>query len=186
MKRSEFMRVLLKYVKSLPKDEVENIKSYYDELFTEAGVDLDDEVPDSFGNPKRVALEILAESEYLDEVEVKGERVAKEKKTNKWLIILLAILAVPVGIPAALAVLGGVVSVVLAVLAVIFGIGAMVVAPILVLIFSESLTVPTIVSLLGITIIALGFILLVVALGKWLIGLISQWISRKTLERKVQ
>ena len=27
MKRSEFMRVLLKYVKSLPKDEVENIKA---------------------------------------------------------------------------------------------------------------------------------------------------------------
>lgn len=147
----------------------------------EAGISIQDQVPPSFGNPKRIALEILAESEWEGESPVR----TKKRRSSTIAIIILAILAAPIGIPAIIALLGVIASVVIAVLAVIFGVGVAGLAPIVVLFSAKSLSTATMIFLIGLSLASVGIILLVVALGSYLIRQISRWVSRKTLEKKV-
>ena len=75
MNRRTFMRKLMSYLKNISSTERQNVENFYNEMFDEQGIGLDDEVPKSFGNPKKIAMEILAE-----DIEIEEERNERNGK----------------------------------------------------------------------------------------------------------
>ena len=67
MSRITFMRKLMSYLKNISRTERQNVENFYNEMFDEQGIGLDDEVPESFGNPRKIAMEILAEDIEIEE-----------------------------------------------------------------------------------------------------------------------
>lgn len=189
MTREQYMQTLYRYLSHMPADELEEVRVYYHELFEEAGIGRHDMVPESFGNPKRVALEILADVDMNkgypgDEKKPQASKGFWQRVKENWGIILLAVLAIPVGIPLILAVLGLAVGVIALVGGLIIGMGAMVVAPLVVLVKGVLLTAPTIFFLLGIIVLGIGLLILWVAFIAWLIKVIANAIRKRTREKK--
>ena len=81
MSRRTFMRKLMSYLKNISRTERQNVENFYNEMFDEQGIGLDDEVPESFGNPRKIAMEILAEDIEIEEE--KSERSGR-KKNSFW------------------------------------------------------------------------------------------------------
>ncbi len=75
MSRRTFMRKLMSYLKNISRTERQNVENFYNEMFDEQGIGLDDEVPESFGNPRKIAMDILAEDIEIDDE--KSERSGK-------------------------------------------------------------------------------------------------------------
>lgn len=102
MNRRTFMRKLMSYLKNISSTERQNVENFYNEMFDEQGIGLDDEVPESFGNPRKIAMEILAE-----DIEIEEERNERsgDKKGSFWKkmalvikklsLVLLGILSLP-------------------------------------------------------------------------------------------
>lgn len=99
MNRRTFMRKLMSYLKNISKEERRNIESFYNEMFDEQGIDFDDEVPESFGNPRKVAMEILAEDIEMDEED--RERSGRKKGSfwKKLSLVGLGIFSFPLLVP---------------------------------------------------------------------------------------
>lgn len=99
MNRRTFMRKLMSYLKNISKEERRNIESFYNEMFDEQGIDFDDEVPESFGNPRKVAMEILAEDIEMEEED--SERSGKKKRSfwKKLSLVGLGIFSFPLLVP---------------------------------------------------------------------------------------
>ena len=96
MNRRTFMRKLMSYLKNISSTERQNVENFYNEMFDEQGIDLDDEVPESFGNPKKIAMEILAEDIEIDEE--RNERNVKKNGSfwKKFSLFGLGILSFPI------------------------------------------------------------------------------------------
>lgn len=96
MNKEEFLRILKKKLKSLPKREVDDALMYYEEYFDEAGVDSDYDVLCELSHPSDIASQIL--SEYA----VKGinskQKSIKMGISSLW-FILLAIIVSPIAFP---------------------------------------------------------------------------------------
>lgn len=99
MNRRTFMKKLMSYLKNISKEERRNIESFYNEMFDEQGIDFDDEVPESFGNPRKVAMEILAEDIEMDEED--RERSGRKKGSfwKKLSLVGLGIFSFPLLVP---------------------------------------------------------------------------------------
>ena len=93
------MKKLMSYLKNISKEERRNIESFYNEMFDEQGIDFDDEVPESFGNPRKVAMEILAEDIEMDEED--RERSGRKKGSfwKKLSLVGLGIFSFPLLVP---------------------------------------------------------------------------------------
>ena len=96
MNRRTFMKKLMSYLKNISSTERQNVENFYNEMFDEQGIGLDDEVPKSFGNPKKIAMEILAE-----DIEIEEERNERNGKKNgsfwkKFSLFGLGILSFPI------------------------------------------------------------------------------------------
>lgn len=102
----------------------------------------------------------------------------KEKKSNTWLIIILAIFAAPFGIPFLLVLLGLVVGMVAMIFAVIVAIFAMVIAPLGVMI-RGGLDFPTLLFLLGFVVLGTGLLGVFLPLIPKVFHGLSRWISRR-------
>ena len=96
MNRRTFMRKLMSYLKNISSTERQNVENFYNEMFDEQGIGLDDEVPESFGNPKKIAMEILAEDIEIDEE--RNERNGKKNGSfwKKFSLFGLGILSFPI------------------------------------------------------------------------------------------
>ena len=96
MNRRTFMRKLMSYLKNISTTERQNVENFYNEMFDEQGIGLDDEVPESFGNPKKIAMEILAEDIEIDEE--RNERNGKKNGSfwKKFSLFGLGILSFPI------------------------------------------------------------------------------------------
>ena len=96
MNRKTFMRKLMSYLKNISSTERQNVENFYNEMFDEQGIGLDDEVPESFGNPKKIAMEILAEDIEIDEE--RNERNGKKNGSfwKKFSLFGLGILSFPI------------------------------------------------------------------------------------------
>ena len=77
MSRRIFMKKLMMYLKNISDDERESIKDFYEEMLDDANIGLDDEVPESFGNPRKIAMEILAENIEFEEQNETGYSKSK-------------------------------------------------------------------------------------------------------------
>jgi len=99
MNRRTFMRKLMSYLKNISSTERQNVENFYNEMFDEQGISLDDEVPESFGNPRKIAMEILAEDIEIEEE--RNERHGKKRGSfwKKLSLVALGIFSFPLLVP---------------------------------------------------------------------------------------
>lgn len=120
MRREEFISELRKKLKRLPKDEIENVISYYNEYFEDCEKS-DEEAIKELGSPSLIASQILADYAFDDKKEKRGFGY-------KILLIILAILAAPIGFPLAVAAVAVLCTIAVAVGLVVFTLGVVVIA----------------------------------------------------------
>lgn len=99
MNRRTFMKKLMSYLKNISKDERENVENFYNEMFDEQGIDFDDEVPSSFGNPRKIAMEILADDIEIEEKKSKNNGKKKRSFWKKLSLVGLGIFSFPLLVP---------------------------------------------------------------------------------------
>ncbi len=100
MNRAEFMKKLRSELHKLPEDERNAALEFYEEYFDEAGVENEQQVIESLGNPKKVAAQI--KSEYAMR-QLDNEEIPTAKKgwsAFKWAIV--GICSAPISIPLAI------------------------------------------------------------------------------------
>lgn len=95
MTREQFLLGLRKKLKRLPKSEIENIISYYNDYFEDSEKS-DEEVIKELGSVSSIASQILADYAFDDKKQSRG-------MGHKIVLIILAIFAAPVGLPLAAA-----------------------------------------------------------------------------------
>lgn len=115
MNRQQFMKDLKRYLKKAHPQDVQDALEFYEELFDDAGLRPDDTVPESYGTPKQIALEILAEKTLNDDPKDNPKRMVP-----LW-AIFVAIFAFPIGIPLIIATLAAIFALVVASVAVAIG-----------------------------------------------------------------
>ena len=120
MTRDEFFMQLHEELAGLPRSEVNRIIEYYDEIFI-GGLDdgkTEEEICLSLDNPKDIAGRVRAEIAF-----VRAEQQPSAKSMSTVLIVLLGILALPIGLPIAIAILAVVFSLLVTVVSVVFSLG---------------------------------------------------------------
>ena len=122
MNRADYMAALRRALSVLPEEERANALRYYEEYFDDAGPENETKAIEELGEPAKVAAQILAD--YRELTAVPPAQPIKEKR--RWrgisplLLIVLVLLAIPIGLPlvfgAGATVLGVLLAVVLAVI----------------------------------------------------------------------
>lgn len=121
MNRTEYMAALRRALSVLPEEERASALRYYEEYFDDAGPENEAKVIADLGAPEQVAAQILADYRELTAVPPASDgataRTAKRRwrGVSPWLLLVLVLLAIPVGIPL-VGVLIGVIGAVLGVL----------------------------------------------------------------------
>lgn len=112
MNRSEYMAALRRALSVLPEEERASALRYYEEYFDDAGPENEQKVIADLGAPEQVAAQILADYRELTAVPSASDGAAAQtakrrwRGINPWLLLVLVLLAIPVGIPLAGALLG--------------------------------------------------------------------------------
>ena len=104
MTREEFLSILEKRLKALPKEEIENAIAYYTEYLSEAGKENEQEALSKLAPPKQIASKLIAEFAISDKPHSKPVSLST---------IIWAVLAAPIAIPIAVTVLVLLLSIVL-------------------------------------------------------------------------
>lgn len=105
MNRNEYMAALRRALSVLPEEERANALRYYEEYFDDAGPENEQQVISDLGAPEKVAEQILADYRELTAVPQQDAGGAAGKPRRRWrgvppwLLIVLVLLAIPVGIP---------------------------------------------------------------------------------------
>lgn len=105
MNRNEYMAALRRALSALPEEERASALRYYEEYFDDAGPENEQQVISDLGAPEKVAEQILADYRELTAVPHQGAGGASGKPKRRWrgvppwLLIVLALLAIPVGLP---------------------------------------------------------------------------------------
>lgn len=178
MTREEFMTALGRYLKKLPEDELEQVRVYYHEMFEEAGVGRYDQVPAHFGDPKRIALEILSQNAK-DDINREGPSTEEPLIKNKWIIIALGIMALPLGIPLLGTLLGGLIGIVTIVFALILAGISLIFFPAIIIINGSGLGIASIAFLSGFILLGIGFCLLLIRIIIIIVEALARWISHR-------
>ena len=105
MNRNEYMAALRRALSVLPEEERANALRYYEEYFDDAGPENEQQVISDLGAPEKVAEQILADYRELTAVPHQGAGGASGNPKRRWrgvppwLLIVLVLLAIPVGLP---------------------------------------------------------------------------------------
>lgn len=102
MNRKEYIYHLKNRLRNLPKEEIDNAVEYVNEMFDDAGTENEACIIENLGSPAKFAAQIKAEFTINQQ---ENENVVK--KSNGWkslFMILLGILALPIGLPLLIAV----------------------------------------------------------------------------------
>ena len=105
MNRNEYMSALRRALSALPEEERASALRYYEEYFDDAGPENEQKVISDLGAPEKVAEQILADYRELTAVPHQGANGASGKPKRRWrgvppwLLIVLVLLAIPVGLP---------------------------------------------------------------------------------------
>ena len=181
MTRQEYMAKLTAYLSNLPADELDDLLVYYQELFDEADIGLQDKVPGTFKKPQAVALEVLSEVH----LQQSNDIPAGQKKRNWALIILLAVLAIPFGLPFLIAPLLLLTSLILSVGAAFIALVAMAIGPLIIIVTSPGgLKLANLIFLIGLSCVGIALLMLIGPLVPQVIRPIISWISHKVIRRK--
>lgn len=101
MNRADYMAALRRALSVLPEEERANALRYYEEYFDDAGPENEAKAIEELGEPAKVAAQILAD--YRELTAVPHAQPIKEKR--RWrgisplLLIVLVLLAIPIGLP---------------------------------------------------------------------------------------
>ena len=110
MNKKEWLEILEKQIKSVPKKEREGVISYYNEIIDD-GIEhgqSEEQIVQRLGNPYDVAQKILDEndqnnsSQNQDEINDETQNTQNSKTTKKyplWLVFVVGFFVVVVGIP---------------------------------------------------------------------------------------
>ena len=90
MTRDKFIAELNKHLRNAPTQERLDIIAYYNEMFDDRGIYGNAEVPPDIGQPRQIAYEILRDAQI-------AQSSINDKSTAIILIIILSILALPIG-----------------------------------------------------------------------------------------
>ena len=124
MNRAEYLAALRRALSVLPEEERASALSYYEEYFDDAGPENEATAIEELGDPAKVAAQILAD--YRELTAVPHAQPIREKRRwrgiNPWLLLVLVLLAVPIGGPLLLGITATVFGVFVAVIAVIFAV----------------------------------------------------------------
>ena len=105
MNRNEYMAALRRALSALPEEERASALRYYEEYFDDAGPENEQQVISDLGAPEKVAEQILADYRELTAVPHQGAGGASGNPKRRWrgvppwLLIVLVLLAIPVGLP---------------------------------------------------------------------------------------
>ena len=105
MNRNEYMAALRRALSVLPEEERASALRYYEEYFDDAGPENEQRVIADLGAPETVAEQILADYRELTAVphQDAGGMAGKPKRRWRgvppWLLVVLVLLAIPVGVP---------------------------------------------------------------------------------------
>ena len=128
MNRNEYMAALRRALAGLPEEERASALRYYEEYFDDAGPENERKAIDGLGAPEQVAAQILADYRELTAVPPQGRdadgAAAKPRRRwhgiSPWLLIVLVLLAIPVGVPLLLGAAATVLGLLVAAAAVVF------------------------------------------------------------------
>lgn len=105
MNRNEYMAALRRALSALPEEERASALRYYEEYFDDAGPENEQQVISDLGAPEKVAEQILADYRELTAVPhpdaggASGKPKRRWRGVPPWLLIVLVLLAIPVGLP---------------------------------------------------------------------------------------
>lgn len=107
MNRKEYREALNRHLARIGNEEREEAVSYYEEIFEERGIGENDAVPKDMPAPRQASFEILRDLQLDRLEEGEGEEIGTMKKPRASLAVtmVLAILALPVGLPLAITIL---------------------------------------------------------------------------------
>lgn len=111
MNRTEYMAALRRALAVLPEEERASALRYYEEYFDDAGPENEQKVIADLGAPETVAAQILADYREVAAVPQADGAAAQPARrrlrgVSPWLLLVLVLLAIPVGIPLAGVILG--------------------------------------------------------------------------------
>ena len=117
MNKTDFLKALTKQLKYLPKEDREDAISYYTEYFEDSGIDDNEDVALRFGDPKKLASEIINSTTMKHIYENEAKRSPKNTAKIIW-ISVISILSLPISLPIAICLLIVVLTLFIALLAV--------------------------------------------------------------------
>lgn len=99
MNKTQYLEELRKYLKRVPKQDLDDALEYYIEYFEDAGEENEQKIIEELGSPKELAKRIIIECVDKNfneetEVSVEGETKKNKKDLSVWLI-LAAVFALP-------------------------------------------------------------------------------------------
>jgi uncharacterized membrane protein len=126
MTKDEFLRELSSRLYSLPKEEKDSALKYYEELFAEAGPEGEAGVLAGLGSPREAADSII--SDFYGKKPEEAKKMDTQKRNSFWLMFLLAILALPIILPAAATIFGILTAIVFSALGITIAAAAVILA----------------------------------------------------------
>lgn len=103
MNKEQYMKMLKKKLKHLPKNEFEKAIEYFEEYFAEAGVEHEQQAIEDLGTPDEAAANIIQNIAVRNTLE--PIRDVKKGVNAVW-VGILAVFAVPVALPILLVIIG--------------------------------------------------------------------------------
>lgn len=189
MKRDEFIYQLNNYLKKAPREERETVLSYYTEMLDDRGIGTNMEIPPDISTPRQIAYEILRDIQlgtYAQEVTGTEVKPKKESK-NILLIVILSILALPIGLPLAITLIGlafaffaVLLSLIIAALAFVIS----VVAASIAILWSNPFSFVVLLGALGGILFGLGLFLLFISFTRFMLRSIVKSIKNRSARRK--
>lgn len=186
MNREEYMSRLRNRLRRLPKEDYDRAVNYFEEYFEEAGAENEAQAIEDLGTPESAAEQIIRD--FAVENAKEPAKDAKKGFSAVW-IGLLAIFAIPVGLPLALAFGAVGIAVALVIVLLVFCVFAMAVS---VAVASIPCIVVSVVLLftsfadgvatlgIGLTGLGVGILLVMgsIELGKWLLHAITRMFGK--------
>jgi uncharacterized membrane protein len=115
MNKNQFLYELRGKLKNLPEAEVESAMGYYEEYFLEAGPENEQRIIAELGSPTAVASKIIGEFALSD-----SPAATKSNSAKTLWIVILALLASPIALPLAIALIAIVFALLIVLLSVPF------------------------------------------------------------------
>ena len=107
MTRKEYLDALESRLGRLTQQDRDDALAYYLEIFEDRGVEEEDSVPEDMPDPRQASFEILRDDhlQRMEENEKAETNQSQKKKVSLLFTVVLAILALPIGLPIAIALL---------------------------------------------------------------------------------